>query len=774
MKVAINRQVVNKSKDWEILAIGFNNVDLTQAQLASEINQGYAFTTHHEGRRRQENFKAGGYVALDIDRGSQAEMEEILADPLVSKYHGIFYHTYNSRPEQPRFRLVFELEHPVYDADYYRQINLAFIWKFGANADENCKDPCRLFYGSKGSEPAFTNNLLTMPVVSTVIKEYRVFLDLERQANEATERERRRAAIPSGSNKGKKAFLDKVLDTHCENVRHAQKGECHNTLLNAAQVMGGYLAGELDTADEYEIRRRLEEAYQTHSWFNRKEMKDAIDDGFAYGQAKPLFIPDRMPSKDFQEAKEETKAEQSKQKVDQASSEIADDLFLADFSADDDGNAEAFRAIYGQAFLFCKAYGWLWWSGTHWKMDLAEQNLYEKMTEVLKRRRVAGVQAEKEAVIKCAKPNSSTINNAISLLEKKLEVLVEAFDRLPNHVNCQNGVLNLQNGELDQHDPQQRFTYCIPIAYHSKAQSETWDNFIKGVVGGGQAVLDYLQQALGYTLTGQTNEECLFYLYGPTRSGKGTLTEILMALMSRPLSAEADFNTFTARRDGDSNNFDLAPLKPARAVFASESERYQRLNPAKIKQLTGGNYVYCSFKHRDHFNYRPQYKLWLSSNWPVNGDVDDDALWGRVRVIDFPNSFLGREDKLLKLKLKQPEHLQAAFVWMVQGAIKWYHAPNGLETPAEVNMATTRQREEADAVQSWLDENCEQDLTAWESNAEVYSNYERWCKSNGVEAKQMKSLSASLKAKGYSIGVVNRRHGATARGITGLKIIPRI
>jgi hypothetical protein len=81
MKLSVNRAVINKSKDFETLAVKFVNEDLTKEQLAKEINAGYAFSTQHEGRRKQDNFKAGGYVALDFDRSTPEEVEYILADP---------------------------------------------------------------------------------------------------------------------------------------------------------------------------------------------------------------------------------------------------------------------------------------------------------------------------------------------------------------------------------------------------------------------------------------------------------------------------------------------------------------------------------------------------------------------------------------------------------------------------------------------------------------------------------------------------------------------
>jgi hypothetical protein len=213
MKLSVNRAVVNKSKDWEILATRFVNEELTLDQLALEVNAGHAFSTQHKGRRKQENFIAGGYIALDFDRNNPGDIDEIFNDQVVSSYYGLFYHTFSSTPQAPKFRIVFELENPIYDPDYYREVVTAFIWKFSANADETCKDPCRLFYGSKDSQPVFTTNTLPMGVVARVRKSHQQYLEQERKDREAADYERRKLLTPAGGNseKGKKASLKKSL-----------------------------------------------------------------------------------------------------------------------------------------------------------------------------------------------------------------------------------------------------------------------------------------------------------------------------------------------------------------------------------------------------------------------------------------------------------------------------------------------------------------------------------------------------------------------------------
>ena len=335
-------------------------------------------------------------------------------------------------------------------------------------------------------------------------------------------------------------------------------------------------------------------------------------------------------------------------------------------------------------------------------------------------------------------------------------------------------MLNLATGQLTPHDPAQRYTYCVPVEYDPSADQRMWREFLVDVVGSGPEVIEYLQMAIGYTLTGYTREECLFYVFGPTRSGKGTMTETLLALLPKPVALEVDFTTFTAARDHDTQNFDLAPLKPARVLFASESNRYQALNSSKVKSLTGGNEVRCAFKHRDHFSYRPQYKMWLVSNHPVNADVDDDALWYRVKVIEFPTSFADREDTSLKLRMKHPDNLCGVLAWAVEGAIKWFALGShglGPKTPDAVTVTTRQHRSDLDYVQAWLDECCSIDPAHWSANEDVYRSYRLWCTDNGVEAKKIRMFMLSLKAKGFIVSVQRKLNSINRRGIVGLRII---
>jgi len=451
--------------------------------------------------------------------------------------------------------------------------------------------------------------------------------------------------------------------------------------------------------------------------------------------------------------------------------EIAE--FLLSAGQSDEGNAQCVARLYSGRFLYSGALGWLAYTGSHWVTEGAEKALDRAVVSTLIKRIEAASQGENfekyEKLRKFCLPNKSRVEGAKHLLSSLVHVLPAEFDSEPDLLNCRNGVLDLRTGALSPHDPSQRFMHCTSVDYKPAAEQGVWLEWLTETLGDPD-VVDWLQLAVGYTLTGHTREEILFYLFGPPRSGKGAFTETLLAMLGSPLAKEINFSTFTAQRTGDTQNFDLAPLKACRLVVASESNAYERFNEAKVKAITGGNEIYCAFKHRDHFNYRPQFKVWLSSNQPVNADPDDDAVWGRVRLILFPNSHQGNEDKLLKQRLRSPNVLEGVLAWAVQGAMRWYKlGSRGLGEPASSLKLKLQHRDTLDTVGMWIEECCEIGSHHFTTSGELYQSYEQWCRGNGVEAKRQKGFTMALQRKGYRYDRV-KVGGKAARGFYGLKV----
>ena len=442
--------------------------------------------------------------------------------------------------------------------------------------------------------------------------------------------------------------------------------------------------------------------------------------------------------------------------------------------AHDEGNAQAVNLRYKGRFCYNDAFGWMQHTGSHWTSEGAEAAAERAITETLLARIDAALrsgEADKHGeLIKRCIPSASKVQGAKTQLRSLVYVSPKHFDADPNLLNCPNGVVDLRTGKLSTHTPDQRFTHCTAVPYEPGADRTAWLRWLAGAAGAEQ--IDWLQMGVGYSITGNTREEILFYLFGPPRAGKGIFTETMLSMLGTPLADVISFSTLTAARDADTQNFNLAPLHSARVVMASESNQYERFNESKVKLLTGGDKIQAAYKHHTPFSYRPKYKIWLSSNQPVNADPDDDAVWGRVRVIEFPHSHLGQEDKLLKQSMLSPEVLKGVLAWAIEGAQKWYAlGASGLPELPSSQALKQQQRADIDAVGMWFEECCQQSLPdSFSPGHELYSSYKLWCESNGQTPKQMKGLTQALKRKGLSDA---RQYvdGKLKRGFAGVNIL---
>jgi putative DNA primase/helicase len=435
------------------------------------------------------------------------------------------------------------------------------------------------------------------------------------------------------------------------------------------------------------------------------------------------------------------------------------DLAAIDKGKHDLGNAVYAHGLYGSNYLFSTGRGWLYWTGTHWDDETAESKVAVAMTRALKQRLGAALATDDTDLMRATVPSAKHTRDALYHFRNMVTVSSGEFDHEPHLLNCKNGVIDLRSGELAAHEPSNRFTYCVPTDYTPGERSDLWDRLLLDWFAADHDLVLYLQRAMGYSVTGETKEECLFYVRGPGRAGKGTLVNTVASTLGYELAKGIQFDAFTMV--GDSQNFRLAPLHNARFVSASESKKGERLDEALIKQLTGRDPITAAFKYQTPFTFTPTFKVWLMSNYPPKGDVDDDAFWYRVRLLELTKPHMGTEDNSIKDALLRPENRQGVLAWLVFGSMRWYETSLG--TPQKVWDAGEAAREEQDNVLQWIKDCCSVGDQLWVSMDELYRSYESWCKDTGIRMPLAKNtLCTRLKSKGYD----NQRTRVDLRAIT--------
>ena len=256
----------------------------------------------------------------------------------------------------------------------------------------------------------------------------------------------------------------------------------------------------------------------------------------------------------------------------------------------------------------------------------------------------------------------------------------------------------------------------------------------------------FLQKALGYALTGKTNHECFFILYGPsTRNGKGTCMETIVHLLG-DYGKSARPETFTQKKasSGSGPSEDIARLAGARFVNVSEPDKKMQLSAALVKTLTGNDTINARFLNENSLEFKPQFKLFINTNHLPT--VTDNTLFssGRVMVIPFERHFAEHErDAGLKAELGTPESLSGILNWCLQGLQMLNET--GLTVPEAVQEATDQYRQQSDKIGRFLAEEMEIDASAEINRDDVYTLYKLWCFQNGYGAENSTNFGSMLR-----------------------------
>src|SRR5690606_38699799 len=148
-------------------------------------------------------------------------------------------------------------------------------------------------------------------------------------------------------------------------------------------------------------------------------------------------------------------------------------------------------------------------------------------------------------------------------------------------LNVQNGTIDLRDGSFRPHDRHDYLTRIAPIVYDADATCPTWDRFLDGVFAGDKDLIRFTQQALGYSMTGDITERCMFILYGGGRNGKSTLVETIGRILG-DYAATSSAVLVSARKGDPKMPTDLARLLGVRFTMASETGEYSKLDEARV------------------------------------------------------------------------------------------------------------------------------------------------------------------------------------------------
>lgn len=418
----------------------------------------------------------------------------------------------------------------------------------------------------------------------------------------------------------------------------------------------------------------------------------------------------------------------------------------------DMGNAERFIDHCGQDISYCHAWKtWLIWDGSRWQVDdtgAVERFAKDTVRKIPLEAALAPSDKKRKAVLKHAQRSESAARLAamirLAMSDETVVTKPDEFDNNPMFLNAPNVVIDLLAWKSGKHNRAHKLMKQVIPQYDQNATCPAWDAFLHKIMGGNENLIRFLQRAVGYSITGQTSEQVVFFLHGKGSNGKSTFLEIL-----RYILADYAMNTPTStimRSEGSTAaNNDVARLRGARLVTAVETEENQRLAESTIKSITGGDSITARFLFSEFFEFKPEFKLWLACNHkPIITGVDN-GIWRRIRLIPF-GVIIPDSEKDIDLPNKLKAEAAGILNWMLEGCKQWQE--QGLGMPEEVAAAVKEYRGEMDTLAQFFTDCCILSPSVFAAASQLYEAYQKWADMSGERAVTQRVFGSKLSERG--------------------------
>lgn len=409
------------------------------------------------------------------------------------------------------------------------------------------------------------------------------------------------------------------------------------------------------------------------------------------------------------------------------------------FHLTDTGNAERLVSLFGDQirhneYPFKK---WFVWDGIRWKIDTSNR-IYDFADKTVRKMYEEAAKIdnsdEREQLVKWAASSETARKKKdmvfIASSNQSITLEPNELDCNPWLFNTENCTRDLSNGEVikKEHKPEDIITKVSPVIFDPHAKCPRWEKFLQDIFPNKEEMIVFVRRAVGYTLTGITSEQCLFFCYGTGANGKTVFLETLKLLFGDYAGKVPSEMIMSQRYSGIPS--DVASMHSKRLVICSEMEENRMFAESKVNDLTGGDTVVARKLYEDWFEFKPTFKLWIYGNHKPRIKGEDDEIWRRIKIIPFTFTIpLDNRIPIHHLLNTFKSELSGILNWALQGYIEFIE--RGLSEPDEVSNAVSEYRSEMDIIGQFIEECCEQKQESNIAAKTLWEVYKKWAENNG-------------------------------------------
>jgi putative DNA primase/helicase len=385
--------------------------------------------------------------------------------------------------------------------------------------------------------------------------------------------------------------------------------------------------------------------------------------------------------------------------------------------------------------MYCNEDTWLY-RGTHWESVLdgtIRSKLYHRM--------------DNEYMLKLIEEEWKPVRWAPA--PAKIGALLEsvrainARDRLPDpntwqgppeysskHVAMANGIFDIEAREMREHTPRYFNTWSLPFDYDPEAKCPQWLEFLEDVFEGDPESIRTLRQFLGLFISGRTDLEKILAIIGPSRSGKGTIADMIMALLG-----SSSVESFTLKHL--SGEFGLQNLVGKSVMIAADSRAAlkaedQQTAIERLLSLSANDPLIINRKNQRPLTMRLGVRPVIMSNELPAFMDSSNAINQRMVMLKMRKSYIGREDITLKARLMK--EVQGVFNWAL-GGLDDLNETGKILQPASAQNYLDTLNEGASPHEQFLETHCEVGIgdEFWCYHPELVQLWKSYCEQNDMK-----------------------------------------
>lgn len=329
-------------------------------------------------------------------------------------------------------------------------------------------------------------------------------------------------------------------------------------------------------------------------------------------------------------------------------------------------------------------------------------------------------------------------------------------------IHCRGEIVDIASGVCQPNDD--IFSpNGAPWEWDAEAGCPEWMAFLESIFGRRHEEIALLQQWMGYLLSGDVDQQRGLILTGPTRAGKGIISQIITSLLGIQAVAAPTLASL-------GTEFGLQQLMHKRLCLLTDARISRRADvQAVVEQLLkviADDPVSVARKFKSAIVMRLGVRVMIASNELPNLYDSSPAINKRFMLLKLEKSWYDKEDLTLLERLKT--ELPGIANWAREGYIDLM-SNRRFSVPDSSKQAVEEWWEESSPINSFSEECLDFDRHARVAATDLYTAYKAWCEYTGARLIDRRQLTKAI-CGAYDPKIKSVKSNGT-RYLKGIKLV---